>query len=172
MDQRNCVKCAELYQPTRKDQRFCCRRCCNAFYRDSAKATCSEFECDRPVRAKGVCAMHRKRQVERPKDRMTATRRAGLRKRTQRRRALIRDPDAAVIDRDEIGERDGWRCGLCREPVDRSLAYPHIRSPSLDHIEPLSLGGKHIVSNVQIAHLACNMAKGNRVTDVQLLLVG
>jgi 5-methylcytosine-specific restriction endonuclease McrA len=44
--------------------------------------------------------------------------------------------------------------------------------PSLDHIEPLSLGGKHVPENVQITHLACNMAKGNRGGGEQLLLIG
>ena len=51
------------------------------------------------------------------------------------------------------------------------LAYPHPRSASLDHIEPLSLGGQHVHSNVQLAHLDCNMAKSNRQA-AQLRLFG
>lgn len=100
-------------------------------------------------------------------------RRANLRRKTQKRRAqLAGDLDAQAIDRDDIGERDGWRCGLCRRSVDRSLAYPDPKSASLDHIVPLSLGGLHVLTNVQIAHLECNVAKNNRAADVQPLLVG
>ena len=41
----------------------------------------------------------------------------------------------------EIGERDGWICGICDEPIDKTLRFPNQQSPSLDHIKPLSLGG-------------------------------
>lgn len=72
----------------------------------------------------------------------------------------------------EIYARDGWRCGLCRRKVDVGLTYPHPRSASLDHIVPLSLGGEHVRSNVQLAHLGCNVRKGARSAGEQLLLVG
>lgn len=34
--------------------------------------------------------------------------------------------------------------------------------PSIDHIQPISKGGKHEWSNVQLAHHYCNTLKGNR----------
>jgi 5-methylcytosine-specific restriction endonuclease McrA len=34
-------------------------------------------------------------------------------------------------------------------------------APTLDHIVPISKGGSHIRSNVQLACLECNQAKGN-----------
>jgi hypothetical protein len=46
----------------------------------------------------------------------------------------------------EIGSRDGWTCGICRDaerPVTAALAYPHPLSPSLDHIQPVASGGPH-----------------------------
>ena len=55
--------------------------------------------------------------------------------------------------------RDGWTCGLCNEGVDGSLRWPHDMSASLDHVVPISLGGPHLYSNVQLAHLGCNVAK-------------
>lgn len=64
----------------------------------------------------------------------------------------------------EIFARDGWRCGVCGEPVDDSLVYPDPRSASLDHIVPLSKGGAHSPGNVQLAHLSCNVAKRDRVS--------
>ena len=74
----------------------------------------------------------------------------------------------------EIAERDGWRCQLCKKKVDRRLKYPHVMSMSIDHIVPISQGGTDVRSNVQLAHLACNMSKGNRTLaeGEQLRLLG
>jgi 5-methylcytosine-specific restriction endonuclease McrA len=101
-----------------------------------------------------------------------AKRRARLRKRTQLRRALTRTGNAEPIDRDVVGERDGWKCGICRRKVNRKLSYPHRRSASLDHVVPLSQGGAHTYANARISHLECNNLRGNRGGGEQLALVG
>ena len=67
------------------------------------------------------------------------------------------------VSRLKVYERDGWRCGICSEPIDRDLEHPDPRSVSLDHIVPLSLGGPHIAGNCQPAHLRCNIMKSNKV---------
>jgi 5-methylcytosine-specific restriction endonuclease McrA len=77
-----------------------------------------------------------------------------------RRRARMVDADRERFGRQEIFERDGWKCGLCGERVNRRLKYPHPRSASLDHIIPVSHGGGHTRSNTQLAHLDCNVRKG------------
>lgn len=71
----------------------------------------------------------------------------------------------------EIRERDGNRCHLCRRKVSVK-PYPHPLSASLDHVIPLTKGGMHERSNVRLAHLSCNVAKGNRGGNEQLLLIG
>jgi 5-methylcytosine-specific restriction endonuclease McrA len=63
----------------------------------------------------------------------------------------------------EIFERDGYICQLCHLPIDRAAKWPEPLSSSLDHVIPLSKGGNHWKSNVQCAHLLCNMRKGARV---------
>lgn len=65
--------------------------------------------------------------------------------------------------------RDRGRCGICRKPV-RARTGP--MKPSIDHILPLSAGGKHELSNVQLVHYRCNLSKNNRGSGEQLLLVG
>lgn len=73
------------------------------------------------------------------------------------------DPNVPVFTIHEIGERDGWRCHLCRKRVGR-------RDASLDHLIPIAEGGKHELGNVMLAHHRCNSKRG--ITgDVQLLLV-
>jgi hypothetical protein len=69
---------------------------------------------------------------------------------------------------DEIGERDNWLCGICRDPshlVDPARKRPHPLSPSIDHIVPVSLGGTHTRSNVQITHWFCNQEKNMYTGD-------
>lgn len=176
MTERTCASCDQTFLPRRKDQRFCSPPCGKRGHRDNKARRCAEPDCERPTRAWGLCAAHYKAQhpnrKQWKKNGDPLVRRAALRKRTQQRRAAKRDPQAELIDRDDIGNRDGWRCGLCAKRVARLLAYPHPMSASLDHIVPLSLGGLHTKANVQIAHLSCNVAKGNRVDGDQLLLFG
>lgn len=78
----------------------------------------------------------------------------------QKRRAQKLQLPADDIRSIDVYERDEWVCGLCAEPVDRTTVWPDPMSPSLDHILPLSKGGHHIMANVQLAHLSCNVRKG------------
>jgi 5-methylcytosine-specific restriction endonuclease McrA len=57
---------------------------------------------------------------------------------------------------EEIGERDGWICGVCRDPIDPTLEHPHPLSPSKDHIVPIALGGTDTGDNMWITHWGCN----------------
>ena len=65
--------------------------------------------------------------------------------------------------RDVVEQGDGT-CGICRTPIDMNLAYPNPGASSIDHVVPLSIGGSDTLANVQLAHLGCNWAKGNRMT--------
>lgn len=63
----------------------------------------------------------------------------------------------------DVFERDGWVCRLCDQPIEREAKWPAAKSPSIDHIVPVSLGGADVVANVQAAHFGCNIAKSNRM---------
>ena len=76
-----------------------------------------------------------------------------------RRRAQQYASEYQAIDRGEVFDRDGWRCGICGKRVGKSYAWPHPRSASLDHIVALARGGSHTYDNVQLAHLGCNISK-------------
>lgn len=55
-------------------------------------------------------------------------------------------------------------CGICGQPVDLSLKYPHPFSPCIDHIIPIDRGGHPSdISNLQLAHWKCNRAKANKL---------
>lgn len=80
--------------------------------------------------------------------------------RNYRRRARYYGVEYEAIERQRVFDRDGWRCGLCKDLVDPALSHPDPLSVSLDHVVPMSRGGPHLYSNVQCAHLKCNVDKG------------
>jgi len=90
---------------------------------------------------------------------------AQRRSRAHQRRVRIYGGKYERFDYYEIFDRDNWVCGICREPIDRNLKWPNQKSVSLDHIVAISNGGDHVRSNVQAAHLSCNIRKGSRGSD-------
>lgn len=80
-----------------------------------------------------------------------------------RRRAAQRAPAAEAVSPLEIFIRDGWRCWLCRLPVNSQAASRSPMSASLDHVIPLSRGGLHTRRNLRCAHLRCNLSKGAKL---------
>lgn len=62
---------------------------------------------------------------------------------------------AAVTAKQILGliEKQGYRCALSGRQLTPETA-------SLDHIEPLSRGGTHDISNLQVVEYQVNTAKG------------
>ena len=55
-------------------------------------------------------------------------------------------------------------CGICGQPVDKKLKYPHPLAPCIDHIIPIDRGGHPSdINNLQLAHWKCNRAKSNKL---------
>ena len=55
-------------------------------------------------------------------------------------------------------------CGICGHLVDFSLKSPHPMSASIDHIIPVSKNGHPSdMSNLQLAHRACNRQKADKI---------
>jgi len=78
------------------------------------------------------------------------------------RRAQETAPGREFVDRYLVFERDNYACQLCGEHMNMEGPARSPRSPSIDHIIPLSRGGAHTYENTQAAHLVCNMSKGAR----------
>jgi hypothetical protein len=52
-------------------------------------------------------------------------------------------------------------CSICGELVDKSLRWPDPMSASVDHVDPLAMGGADLdPGNHALAHLGCNSRKG------------
>lgn len=61
---------------------------------------------------------------------------------------------------DEIGERDGWRCWLCDEPVDPDMSVNDPRGPSIDLRTTKAKAKKKGATDERLAHRGCNTGKG------------
>jgi hypothetical protein len=66
----------------------------------------------------------------------------------------------------EVGDRDGWRCWLCDEPVDPDRSVNDDRGPSVDARitrKKAKKKSKNTAREVpeRLAHRACNTGKGN-----------
>ena len=69
-------------------------------------------------------------------------------------------------DRWALGDRDGWLCHICGDPIDRTLrrlpnGYDPM-APIVEHVVSRANGGSEDASNLHVAHMACNSRKGNR----------
>ena len=80
-----------------------------------------------------------------------------------RRRATLKGAYVETVRITDLAERDGWVCGICAEPVDPDLKWPHLMSKTIDHVVPIALGGAHAPTNCQIAHLTCNSRKRHTI---------
>ena len=72
---------------------------------------------------------------------------------TVRRRARLKDAFVADVSRQEIFERDGGKCHICKGFVDPKDWH-------LEHLVPISKGGTHEPNNVSVSHPKCNQMKG------------
>lgn len=129
-----------------------CRWCGKPFIRRNARVYCSDVCRDAAVyqqREVGRIQRHRKGKA---------------------RRECVALGEA--FTREEIFERDHWRCGLCGKRISKAYQWPDHRAPSIDHIVPLIRGGVHSKANVQASHLGCNWSKNGRGGLEQLRLFG
>lgn len=90
---------------------------------------------------------------------------------SQRRRALKNVSES--FSSANIFERDGYVCQICgRKTRTDYKNVNHPLYPNLDHIIPLTRGGEHTRKNTQCLCHLCNLKKGNRDANCQLLLFG
>ena len=82
-------------------------------------------------------------------------------KKRQKRQAISRGGIfVEVVDKEEVYRSDGYICQICLLAVDLEAKPGSRMAASLDHITPLSSGGRHERSIVRTAHQVCNSRRG------------
>lgn len=88
-----------------------------------------------------------------------------------RRGRLIKNGDADFsITLDKLIKRDENICHICGHECDKT-DYKYVNDsfitgntyPSIDHVKPISKGGKHTWDNVKLAHFRCNSIKSDKL---------
>ena len=81
----------------------------------------------------------------------------------QKRRAITAGVHVERVVPQIVFEICDWICQHCGRSLDPALYGTQDRAaPELDHIVPLSLGGKHVYANCQALCKQCNARKGNQ----------
>ena len=159
---RICKGCGEtFFVKDQKSERFYCTQ------------ECKRIALDKPYSTKHVCPECGEEFIGHKSARYcskSCSRRAYKRNRKHiYRSGTIRHSTPITIFL--LGKRDNWRCGICGKKIDPNAAHNDIENgATIDHILPLSRGGKHTWSNVQIAHFNCNSKRGNKSIIKQLYL--
>lgn len=140
-DSAICAECGTSFAPKHAAQRYCTggcrdRACARNWYRAN---------------------LEHARAQRRGYNQRTGAGTAGTHRYLARKRRQI----VEQFTNREIFERDGWECRVCGDSVDQSVRWPHPLSATLDHILPVSKGGPHARSNVQLAHAFCNLSKSD-----------
>jgi 5-methylcytosine-specific restriction endonuclease McrA len=85
---------------------------------------------------------------------------------THKKRAEKYGVPYELINRVKVFEMYGWKCAECKKhtPKDIMRTFDNPDAPTLDHIVPISKGGPHLYSNVQLLCRQCNYMKSDAVT--------
>jgi len=135
---------------------YSCAECGRQFESHQGKAVCCSAECTNTRLRKVGLQQAAHQQLRKYESKADAYRFYGY-----LRRSRVAGRESETFAADEIFQRDRWICGLCGKKVRKDLRWPDKGSVSLDHIQPISQGGKHVRANVQCAHLGCNSRKGH-----------
>lgn len=159
---RKCQYCFEPFETEYETKVYCQRRC-----KENAKRRrkgVREFGIDWPIKFERVCPTCGNTYTTSRSVQVYCDNSCSDYAKTQRKRERVDllDRQTRQKFRNKVYLRDEGICKLCNQLVHLSIKYPDPKSPSLDHIIPLSKGGTHALKNLQLTHLECNIKKGNK----------
>lgn len=79
-----------------------------------------------------------------------------------KRRSLEAFSESENFLNEEILDKTSGLCSLCFEAIDTSISGSHRLGLTIDHIQPLSMGGNSMKYNLLAAHRVCNSIKKHR----------
>jgi len=164
MSTKKCLKC-EYVKSLSEYGRMSCRKdklhyYCKSCIKDINAVQYAKNQQERVARAVSWARNNRGRKRELNKEYMSKHPEVRERSRHKRRAQLAGVEYDRTILLDKLYLRDGEQCSLCNKHVKRGEA-------SIDHITPISCGGTHTWDNIQLAHIICNCAKGNSLSQTE-----
>ena len=89
--------------------------------------------------------------------------RYNAKKRIRNKNALTEESKTINVKR--LYERDNGICWICGGRCDIGADSNANEYPSIDHVVPVSMGGKDEWSNIKLAHRICNSRRGTKSID-------
>lgn len=159
---RMCERCGARYQPKqRRWTQFCSRSCKDKARREGEVAARLAAKPERKCVHCGAHVPKSKRIDAKFCSGACSDAAHAVTRKMSKRARQARLFEEGLVSRREIASRDKYRCGICGGRVSMAKKHPDPLAPSIDHVVPLSLGGGNDPQNLQLAHLRCNLRKGN-----------
>lgn len=115
---------------------------------------------ERIEREQRLYRLAHKEQIRKRNNAYARANREKRRMANRKREALKRGNGHKRYVDSDIFERDNWICGICGRKINKRLKWPNPHAKSIDHIVPITKGGADRATNVQAAHVRCNIGKG------------
>lgn len=148
-----CPMCSKLFDAISARQKYCSTRCCQRSNTNFKAAKGSEIRCVR-------CLKSFTNGNGRAKYCSRTCKRAGTNSdyRSRAKRWNVEfDPTVTIVN---IIARFGRGCAECGELIlGEHSSKANQDGPSIDHIVPMSSGGAHVWTNVELVHLRCNLKR-------------
>lgn len=148
-----CAQCSKLFDAKSAKQKYCSTKCCQRSNQGFLGAKDSEICCAR-------CSKTFINKNGRAKYCSRTCKRAGTHSdyRSRAKRWNVEYDSSVTIA--NVIERFGRGCAECGELIiGEHSSKANQDAPSIDHIVPMSAGGAHVWSNVELVHLRCNLKR-------------
>ena len=186
---RKCTECGNTYTPKHKNNIYCSGKCADKVYnrkrRAKAAEAAREWRKNNAERAHAAAKAYRKANREAETARVRRWLKTPRGKETSARSNRtwkLNNPDrvTSYVLRRMKAEKEGgataelieemWNngdktCYLCGIAIDTTTHFLAPTSRTIDHIMPISRGGKHDLDNLAFACRKCNLRKGNKTLE-------
>lgn len=170
-----CVWCGKPFSTPYPNQKSCSKECS---YKENlrqkrqqwadayvpkvliCKECGTEFKTECGDKHSVFCCLSCSERHERKHEHQTERHKAFMRTQKRKREKQLSAGFVEEVTYDAIYQRNKGICQVCGLPVHPLKGIDNNWDGTIDHIIPLSLGGKHSMANCQLAHRICNSLKG------------
>lgn len=174
-----CANCDRAFFSTHGRKLTCSNECSHEYLqlRAKIKSKMSYWENGSVIGAKCACCgkAFKYQTVKRQKKKLYCSARCNRKSEKQRRRHRIRATYSSEVFLNDVARTQKWKCYCCGVKCTLPNGSNASNEATLDHIHPLSKGGLHIRSNVQMLCRECNTRKSSDLvcgTQLNLPLYG
>lgn len=153
-------ECCGVANVSRRARRFCNSRCYDKYYNETTRQHPQPAAAKRQTELRS-CPRCGETFSTIWKHQVCCSKRCAKALEKQRRRVTSGNRNGSDrIGITQLARRDNWTCHLCSGPVNRGKFTGHYLDATIDHLVPVSKGGRHVWGNVRLAHFICNSRRG------------